>query len=233
MMGTVQTPRTAALDRLHDPKFVSDFLRRIEATGKRGRLRLSEASLGRIRDAVWCASEHSGRDPANIAAERLLSDIRAQIEPLVLMIKKLVGEQPPYPPFQKSCLPGCDDAPALMEILCRTDEAIAERKAYPRVRRALGVSDRRGRPPDRVILWLVYELARIYRGAGGEVTAGLKGPFAKFLEVVFEILPRHLQWGDKCWFASYAKRVPPRLRADCSSPPRPSPGSAKKGAHGA
>jgi hypothetical protein len=217
MTGTAQTnQRTSALDQLHDPKCVSKFIERLEATDRTGRLHLSEALFGRIRGAIWCASEHSGKDPSNMAAERLLSKIGAQIESLVPMMEKLVelvGQQLPYPTFKMGCLPGCDDAIALMEILRRTGSAIAEREAYPRVRRAMGVNDRPGRPPDRAILWLVSELARIYREAGGRVTAGLKGSFAKFLEIVFEILPRHLQWSDRAWFAGYAKKVPVRLRS--------------------
>ena len=57
------------------------------------------------------------------------------------------------------------------------------------------------------MLLLVNRLSQIYKAAGGEVTGGAKGAFARFLGILYPLLPRHLQSGDVDWFAGYAKKL--------------------------
>ena len=168
-----------------------------------GCLRLDENHLRQIKDAIWCAAALSGKDPADVAIERRINTAGKLAKKLELLLASLAA--------QRVTMRGLDN---LQKLRLIGDEPI-RRRASPRIRRSLSIGITRGAPSDPTIRLLVWELARVYKEAGGKVAASENGAFAQFLRVIAEALPDYLchHRGDRTgWLMRQAKAVPKELR---------------------
>ena len=167
-----------------------------------GCLRLDENHLRQIKDAIWCAAALSGKDPADVAIERRINTAGKLAKKLELLLASLAA--------QRVTMRGLDN---LQKLRLIGDEPI-RRRASPRIRRSLSIGITRGAPSDPTIRLLVWELARVYKEAGGKVAASENGAFAQFLRVIAEALPDYLchHRGDRTgWLMRQAKAVPKEL----------------------
>lgn len=185
------------------------YVEKLHKTDKSKQLRFTEQQLREIKDEILIAGVLSGKDPSDVDDAKRLSQIATCLEQVVeaYQLRAAAGRE------------SWDDSVAELQAKAK---GIRDQQARARVRRSLRVNDGRGRPRDPTIMRLVERLSEIYADAGGKVTKGVKGSFANFLRVLFDVLPTHLKGArGPDWFAGYAKKSSWVMPSQSARNPRP------------
>lgn len=196
------------LEPLRRPEFIKQLNETDKTTGL---LRLKPEHLTTLDCAIAVAAFMLKDKAAKKAAEVESRAREGKIGEEVNRLEALIADHMTVEAYRKA------DVPAALQELWKCLSASATAIATKPVPR--------GRPPERVLVWMVRAFAQVYREAGGSVAASETGDFARFLVHLAGILPRELHRelprrdGKKdaaSWLARYAKSLPQSLRGQGS-----------------